>query len=499
MHKHRSKREQRIRFILTYTIVPVIIVSFATVLVLYMLGWRYNVSERTVEQGGLMQFDSRPSGATITINGQQLDRSIISAVGSRQDMSAGTHTVRMEYEGYQPWQKTVQVESGKILWLNYTRFIPNDIAVDTVAEYESLHDALAAPYGEEKMLLQPQKDQPIFELVETDNSSSDEVPRQELTIPADILSDVSGVDIDSQEFRMMNWDDDARYVTVQHRFGDKVEWLVVDTDRVDRSQNITTIAERDITNVQFDVRNARAVYVRAGNGLHRVDLSQRVVSERLINNVAEFRQSDEGVITYISTPKSNETAQRTIGYYTPGAARAKAIKTVDNTSLDELQAHIIEYSTKQYYVERQADELSVSEIGLHPSDSTNAARLSNPLSFNLPSAAGTMSVSSDARFVLIQKGASFVTYDLELEKLTTTAQVGDGGTRRVQWLDRHILWSDRGGMLHTYEFDGENGHDIVKVAPGFDVSLSPEGRYLYVVQQRDGAWQLSRARLILEN
>lgn len=494
MHKHRSKREQLIRTILTFTVTPVIIVSIATMLVLYMLGWRYSISEQQVSQGGLMRFESRPGGVQIKLDGSQLGWQI----NARQDVSAGTHTVSMERDGYLPWQKTVVMEPGKILWLNYARLIPNDIKTETVETFESLHAALAAPYGEERMLLQPKADSAEFVLVDTSNDTNvNDVPQKEITIPQDIIKNPAGDE--AHTFTMQAWDKDGRYVTVSHAYGSETDWLVIDTENPENSQNVDTIIENDVRAVTFDRRNSRAVYGLVDGTLRRVDLSQRNMSSPIITGVTSYTQSDEGVITYVGTQKEDDATSRVIGYYTPGSSAQKIIRKFTETDTKtSLQASITEYANKQYLAVRYGTKLTVSEIRLHPSDSDNEVAIISPTDFMVPATAKPMTVTDDARFVLIQDGAKFVTYDFELKKLATSTQSGDGTARSAQWLDKHILWGDRGGELHMFEFDGENSHNIMEVAPGFDATLSPDGHYIYAIQKTDDGFGLARAQLIIE-
>lgn len=485
MHRHRSKRSEVIRFVLTYTLVPVIIVSLCTVLVLYMVGWRYNIAERTASQGGLMQLNSRPGGATVTLNGTALS----GKTSTRQDVSAGTHTVAMERDGYLPWQKSVTIEPGKILWLNYARLIPKQIDVESVHQFDKLDGAMAAAYGQGRMLLQPSKSEGKFVLVKAGNSQA---PITEVSIPDDQVA-VAEKDQPST-FAMKAWESKARYAMITQTHGDLTDWIVVDTSDPDRSQNINKIIETPIDRAEFDVDNSRMLYVQSQGNLYRLDLTRKTVSEPLVSSIQSFRQSQDGVITFVGIEGAQK---RVVGYYTTGAVEPKHLLLASDNPKDILQAEMVEHTGRQYLVTRLNEQLTISRIRLQPSDSNSEIKLSEQQRFTLPTGAGELTVSDDNRFVLVQKDASFVTYDFELRHFTTVTQVGNEKPTPVKWLDNHLLWSDRGGVLHTYEFDGENGHPIMDVASGYDATLSPDGRYLYAITKSGDGWSLSRARLVL--
>lgn len=139
MHKQRSKRSELWRIFSILVIFPIIVGSLLTLAVFYLLGYRFDFSTREVAQGGLLQFDSHPRGALVTVDGKPLS----GKTATKHDADAGTHTVTMTLDGYLPWQKTVTVNPGGILWLNYARFIPQSIKTDVQATYPRVDAALS--------------------------------------------------------------------------------------------------------------------------------------------------------------------------------------------------------------------------------------------------------------------------------------------------------------------------------------------------------------------
>ena len=101
MHKHRNKRRLRIQLTFVYTLMGLAIVSILTILVLVIQGYRYNQFDGKVEQGGLVQFNSKPSGATVTVD----DAMLANKTASKVTLTAGTHTITMSRDGYGSWKK----------------------------------------------------------------------------------------------------------------------------------------------------------------------------------------------------------------------------------------------------------------------------------------------------------------------------------------------------------------------------------------------------------
>ena len=47
------------------------------------------------------------------------------------------------------------------------------------------------------------------------------------------------------------------------------------------------------------------------------------------------------------------------------------------------------------------------------------------------------------------------------------------------------------------DFNGVNKYAIMSVAPGFDASLSQNGRYFYAIGKDDKGFHLQRVRMVL--
>jgi hypothetical protein len=52
--------------------------------------------------------------------------------------------------------------------------------------------------------------------------------------------------------------------------------------------------------------------------------------------------------------------------------------------------------------------------------------------------------------------------------------------------------------LMTREFDGNYAHSLMPAMEGLDVSLSPNGRFMYAMTQTATGYALQRATMILE-
>ena len=76
---------------LIYILMVLTILAVVAVMVLVIRGYRYNPQDGKLEQGGLLQYDSRPSGADVFMGETRL----ANQTPNKVTVSSGTHTIKM--------------------------------------------------------------------------------------------------------------------------------------------------------------------------------------------------------------------------------------------------------------------------------------------------------------------------------------------------------------------------------------------------------------------
>ena len=99
-------------------IFAIVFIASAPVLVFYTAGYRYNPLKEKIERNGTMIFDSKPSGATILLNGTATGKTTPVTV---QDVVPGRYVIRYEKDGYWPWEKQLDVLPELVTFANDVR------------------------------------------------------------------------------------------------------------------------------------------------------------------------------------------------------------------------------------------------------------------------------------------------------------------------------------------------------------------------------------------
>lgn len=486
MYRQPSKRKVIIQRTAVYVLMTVSIVSLVTVLVFVILGYQYDSSNGKIEQGGLVQFDSQPTGANITIDGRLFG----AQTASKTTMTTGLHTISMSSPGYQTWQKTVNVLPGAVLWLDYPRLIPNKLTPQEITTFPTVTSTAVSP-DSHWMVIQQDATNPVITLADVSN---DAVHLKYLTLPSTVYTQPT--DPKTQSFTFTSWNSGSRYVLVKHAYDSKIEWLVVDTQNVAASQNISTLLGIDASNIVFSNSDSNTLYAQIGQDVRKIDISAATLSRPLITNVSEFALYSDSVITY-TTLVDPTTKTRSIGYYVDGAAAPTTVRTYADDGTTPLHFTVARYYSQTFEGIDYGSTVEILQGDLPRNGGT--ASLVKVGTMTIPGGAQYLTNMTNGRFIVAQNGGTFSVYDLELQKATTTVEKGTAVVSQpLQWLDNYTIWSDRDGTIRLYEFDGANQHSIMSVVPGFSAVLSPNGKYLYgITKSSNGLYHLSRVQLII--
>lgn len=465
----------------------VTILAVVTALVLVMIGYTFNRTDGRIEQGGLIQFASSPSGAEVTIDGTVFG----SQTPSKTTAFTGSHFIAMNKLGYRTWQKSVDVLPGSILWLNYARLIPATLTPASVADFTTV-SSTSSSFDNKFMAI---KEDPVTPEIRLVNIADDKNPLTTITLPQTAYT--APAPDKTQSFTIDAWDNAGRYFLVRHTYDDaKLEWLVVDSQDASKTKNITTLLGVDASKVVFHGSNNRIVIVQIGTDIRQIDLEAATLSRPLVSNVAEFNLSAASTISYV-TNVDETTKMRSVGYYKLGAHAPVVLRSYAETETP-LHIAIGTYFSENYIAINHGETVDIFK-GALPKTTIEASDLSTVASYKVAGGAQWLRIRTDGRFVVAQNGNTYTTYDLELSKMTTTTLKGQAeSTKELPWLDGYTIWSDKDSVVRLYEFDGANQQDIMTVSPGFSVMLNPDGSYIYGINKSAaGTYQLQRVKIIL--
>ena len=484
MYHWSLKQEKIIRLVAVYTVMTLAVLVIVTFIVFFVLGFRFDSNDGRIEQYAFLQFGSSPSGATVTVDGK-----VIGSTPNKSSTRAGKHEIIMWRDGYETWRKSIDLKAGTITWLSYIVLVPKKLDVSSVANYESIYSSLAAPDGH-NMLIQRLAQTPTFDLV---NLNSDTIKSTSLTIPVNSYSQPTTIGA-THNFKIVKWDDGGRYVLINHQYGDKDEWLVLDTQDVNLTKNITRLFNIPINDISFSGTSGNAFYVLSSGAIVKLDLSSTTMSKPLVNNVSSFNVYNSNILTYIGTDIA--TGEQVAGLYREGDESLHVLKTA-TTKDANLHIATTHYFNQNYIAISEGKKVNILS-GSYPNTlAENATSMKVIASYEVSQDVQNLTFGPSGEYVLAQSGSYFASYNLEYQTFASSTIAGTGTAPTLKWLDDNYMWSDLGGSLTVREFDGTNSHIINSVQIGQGVTLAYNGRYLYSINKLTTGYQLQRVRMIL--
>lgn len=486
MHMKRevSKRRQPLVRTAVYSLMTLSVVAIVTLLMFIVLGYSFNQRDGKLEQGGLLQFASTPTGADVTLDEIKLGP----ATNTKSTVAAGSHSVKFDRQGYRTWMKTISIEPGQIGWLSYARLIPKTITPSMLRTFPVLTGALASPQHK-YMILHEAAETPSFVLA---NIEGDTVRYEELVLPTDSYTvPTTGK---SQSFTAEAWSRDEDAVLVRHTFNDnQTEWLYLDRGSPERSVNISATFGVEPSKIQFAGTGHRLLFVQTADIVRRINLDDLTLSRPLATKVDHFTGYDDKTIVFAAS--ADDKGLRHVGYAATDIATPVMLAAYPNDG-QPLFADLSNYFNKKYLATVHGTQLTVTAGSLPTL--TDKGSMKSFAKRTIPAGTTDLVWSRNHRFAVAQLPDGYATYDIELMKYDKTTWATQPTIQRpLQWLDDYMFWSDAGNMLRFYEFDGANQQNIMPVTEGFSAGISPNDKYIYGVEKTDKGFEFKRARLIL--
>ncbi len=472
-----SKKRRKAVLFASYVAMTLAVIALSTVCILLVLGYRFDFASQSVEQGALLQFDSSPSAARITLDNKELSFT----TPGKQNVSTGVHNVTISRDGYRSWSKQFTINAGEVRWLNYARLVPTTVETTSVKEFASLSSQLASP-DRKWLFVLAKADTPTLTLVDLRNSDSLKytdiaVPATALTMPAD----------STHSYEIVEWNFGSKYLLLKHMFATGAEYLRINREDANDIINISTKFGVNFSDIHFSSDN---VFYGIENGnLRRFDLGASSLSEPIVTNVQTMKLYGSSDIGYVRHKDATLEAGVVIDN------KVHTVSTYDDTV--PLLVDISSYFNERYFAVTRGASFELSK---NP-QKTAGNGLEKIVTLSFPSDIKWLDISSSGRHVIAGNGTQFMTYDVELTRRTDTNLPGmqENLAQPPKWLDDFILVSTADNKLRISDFDGENQQIITDSLPNQPIVLSSDSKLLYsFTKMQTGTYSLQASKMLVE-
>ena len=140
---------RKLRRKIFYLLIAVFVI-IAPFLIAYALGYTFDFTKRSIAKIGAIFVKSSTTNLSVYLNNEfQKNTSIFSGGALLTTLEPNTYLVRLERSDYQPWSKTVEVDSGMVTEIRNILLIPNPLvyATSTSDEISYLAATASDTYG----------------------------------------------------------------------------------------------------------------------------------------------------------------------------------------------------------------------------------------------------------------------------------------------------------------------------------------------------------------
>lgn len=446
--REKQRRRQVAKVVIAELGMVCSVIAIVVVATLAAMGF-FVSSKGTIEQSGLIQIHSMPTGATVELDGSV----IFSRTNLSRTLSPGEHSLKLSRDGYDTWEKKVQMYSGVLARLYYPRlFLKNRTAevalnIDAAAEFYS-------PSLDRNYILYAEQDSPVWHLINLHNNP--EVTLLDLT---EILPGVKEKKF-AGKIDELKWNENGDRVLVRVSYEDKSEWILVNLRSLETSLNLTRTFGLEFTRVEMADDSASQLFGLENGHLRRINTANQAISRVLLDNVMDFANSKANLIYTKKVEQANQI-QKVVGVYRDDERGGTDLATVDNDKAvliamthyydDDYLAYMIDNQLSIYYgtlpsYREQSEETDFSGLKTLFDGVT------------LMGVPDKLTLSPQGEYIVAQKDSQLSVIDLELGELTEY----QAPTADFAWLDNDMMTTVAEQTLLVWDFDNQNRRELVK-------------------------------------
>jgi hypothetical protein len=449
----RKRRKHKIRLIIGYALTAVAIVLAAVVLYFGATGLGIDTKTGEIIQNGLLFVDSHPGGAEIYLN----NKNINAATASRLVLPAGSYDLAIKKAGYRDWSRKFVLDQSSVARFVYPFLFPAKPFTATLKSYTSTPAIFTQSLDRHWLLVEEPSITPggvVFDEYDANNWVQ---PPTALTLPAGLLTDAAP----SDTLKTVEWSSDNNHLLLQHDYSGGTEFIVF--SRTDPTTSVNLNKLFDINPTQVVLRDKKPdqfyLYDQKSQTLAPASLGSAKVAAPVLRHVLAFKSYGANTISYMTA--SNMPAGKVQARFWNGN-KSYALGVVNAGSTYLLD--IAQFQSHTYYV-AGSNTTNMTLIYQDPLSGIQDPSVGRavPLFALRNPGSNKVSFSANARFVAVQSGSNFATYDFEQKDGYQYSLKGQIAAPLL-WMDGHRMIGSVDGSAFVTDYDGTNQQTISATA-----------------------------------
>ena len=465
-----TKKEARHRIVLFTGYVFIAVAIGLTSMVLLYQAYGFGVQKNgDVVQNGLAFFSSQPNPANVVIDGKPTRYS----TNTRVSLPSGVYNVELSREGYNSWKRTVEIEGGGVQRFDHPFLIPTKLTTNEIKAFNPAPGITTQSPDRRWLMVQSPNSFTSFEVF--DLKSPEKAPIT-LNLPANVVTPSTG----PQSWKLVSWASDNENVLLEHLFGGKSEFVLINRTAPTESRNLNSLLAVQPTKItlQDNKFDKYYIYNQAGRTIQSASISAPTPVP-VLDNVIAYKTYGKDTILYATD--SGQPAG-TIAIRLKSGSETYNIRKFaagSNYLLD-----LAKYSGDIYLVTGSSNLGKVyvykDPIGQIKSKTSKIPTPEHVLRVNAPN---YISFSNNAQFIMAQNGNQYAVYDFENEKgyNYATSQPMDSPAASATWMDGSRLTYVSNGKTFIFDYDYTNPQFLSPASSNYLPAFSSDYKFVYTM------------------
>ena len=423
-----------------------------------------------LEQSGLLQIYSRPSGANVRIdNENQFGKTDFSKM-----LSSGKHHIHISKDGYGDWEKDARISAGLLTRIDWVRLFPTNPEISDALSLKDLRLAAFSANHKYLLAIENQNDSMIYA-----NITDDNIQPKHISLSKS-LSTKTAEEAQKGTLTIVAWNNEGSKVLIKWLNGDTLSCHLVDLEHSENSVNLSQKFNMSFDSILIASDSADKLWAVENGNLRLIDARNYTISSAIASNITKFAHN-HGIVAFVNSAKNGEETEYSLNIFRDGEEGYSTVKKLD-TVTPETTIHLAigTYWNEDWLAFSIDQDLTILS-GRYPNYKKDSSKpLEQRLDRNLGYTPHSISVNSSQRVVVLAGDKSLVSFDIETKDYYDTNVDENVTISGINWLEDNILWHNTNNAIVIRDFDGDNRRTIVpNNSTSLPATISENGKWLY--------------------
>lgn len=480
MDQKKHKKIRSTRVIMTNIFMGLSVIAIVFVLMLIAMGFSFN-EDGNLEQSGLLQIASSPSGATVEIdNTTQFSRTELNKM-----LKTGNHHIKISKSGYDTWEKDLHIDAGLLTRIEWVRLFPVDPKTTKPLTFSSPRVVSVTP--DRKRLLYIETDTNKISLVDLQSSTT---TLKTVSLSAALTTD--GETAKSGSLSVKAWDSTNSKLLLKWFHNDQTSWHLVDLNDAAKSQNLSTEYSLNFSDILVANDSASKLWALENGNLRLLNTTNNTISNVYASHISAFANNNDAV-AYLTT---SETGQASLQLYKDGESSATTIADFKDSAPSNFLLAMGTYWSKDWIAYTNNSHLEILS-GNYPSfEKNSSSTLSSILSRDLSFTPKLTATNASSRLFTVATDTNLMSFDFETRDYFDSST--DSTLPAINWLDDYLIYENSLNKIIIRDFDGDNRRVLITEAATLPVTISENNQYLFYFTVATDGQQTTTYSLVRE-